>query len=43
MSSGFAEVGENALQDKVKKAGRDIGAKNVGPELHGIIQSSSEA
>lgn len=36
MSSGFAETGENALQDKVKKAGRDIGARMLGPNCMGI-------
>lgn len=36
MSSGFAEVGENALQDKVKKAGRDIGARMLGPNCMGL-------
>lgn len=36
MSSGFAETGENALQDEVKKAGRDIGARMLGPNCMGI-------
>ena len=36
MSSGFAETGENALQDKVKKAGRDIGARMLGPNCMGL-------
>ncbi len=36
MSSGFAEIGENALQDEVKKAGRDIGARILGPNCMGL-------
>lgn len=36
MSSGFAETGENALQGEVKKAGRDIGARMLGPNCMGI-------
>lgn len=36
MSSGFAEVGENALQDKIKKIGKDIGIRILGPNCMGL-------
>ncbi len=36
MSSGFAEVGENALQDEIKKIGKESGFRIVGPNCMGL-------
>lgn len=36
MSSGFAEVGEHKLQDDVKRAGREVGVRILGPNCMGI-------
>jgi len=39
-SSGFAEIGENALQDEVKKIGKEAGIRILGPNCMGIYNSS---
>ncbi|MBI5639712.1 MAG: CoA-binding protein [Nitrospirae bacterium] len=36
MSSGFAEIGETALQDEVKNIGRDSGIRILGPNCMGL-------
>ncbi len=36
MSSGFAEVGETALQDEVRRIGRESGFRMVGPNCMGL-------
>lgn len=36
MSSGFAEIGETALQDEIKRIGREIGVRLLGPNCMGI-------
>ncbi len=36
MSSGFAEVGEAALQEEVRKAGKELGFRLVGPNCMGV-------
>lgn len=35
-SSGFAEIGENELQDEVVKAGKEIGVRILGPNCMGL-------
>ncbi|MFZ6007454.1 MAG: acetate--CoA ligase family protein [Nitrospirota bacterium] len=35
-SSGFAEIGQNELQDEVKKIGKEIGARILGPNCMGL-------
>jgi len=37
MSSGFAETGEIALQEEVKKVGEEIGVRILGPNCMGIF------
>lgn len=37
MSSGFAEIGEAALQEDVKKIGREMGFRILGPNCMGIF------
>jgi len=37
MSSGFAESGETALQEDVKRAGRETGLRILGPNCIGIF------
>ncbi|MBI1811493.1 MAG: CoA-binding protein, partial [Nitrospirae bacterium] len=39
-SSGFAEIGENELQDEVIKAGKEIGVRILGPNCMGIYNPS---
>jgi acyl-CoA synthetase (NDP forming) len=36
MSSGFAEVGETALQEEVRKTGQEMGFRLVGPNCMGV-------
>lgn len=36
MSSGFAEVGETALQEEVKRLGKELGFRIVGPNCMGL-------
>jgi acetate---CoA ligase (ADP-forming) subunit alpha len=36
MSSGFAEVGETALQEEVRKVGRELGLRLLGPNCMGV-------
>lgn len=36
MSSGFAEIGETGLQDEIKRVGREIGVRVLGPNCMGI-------
>lgn len=36
MSSGFAEVGETALQDEVKRLGKEYGLRIIGPNCMGL-------
>jgi len=35
-SSGFAEIGQSELQDEVKKIGKEIGARILGPNCMGL-------
>ncbi|MDI6728142.1 MAG: CoA-binding protein [Thermodesulfovibrionales bacterium] len=35
-SSGFAEIGQNELQDEVKKIGKEIGVRILGPNCMGL-------
>ncbi len=37
MSSGFAEIGEAALQEEVKKVGKEMGFRILGPNCMGIF------
>jgi len=37
MSSGFAEVGQNALQDEIKEIGKEIGIRILGPNCMGVF------
>ena len=39
-SSGFAEIGENELQDEVIKTGKEIGVRILGPNCMGIYNPS---
>jgi acyl-CoA synthetase (NDP forming) len=39
-SSGFAEIGENELQEEVIKAGKEIGVRILGPNCMGIYNPS---
>lgn len=39
-SSGFAEIGENEIQNEVIKAGKEIGARILGPNCMGIYNPS---
>ncbi|HBU05262.1 MAG TPA: CoA-binding protein, partial [Nitrospiraceae bacterium] len=39
-SSGFAETGENELQEEVIKAGKEIGVRILGPNCMGIYNPS---
>jgi acyl-CoA synthetase (NDP forming) len=39
-SSGFAEIGENALQDEVKRSGMETGVRILGPNCMGIYNPS---
>jgi len=41
-SSGFAEIGENALQDEVKKIGKETRIRILGPNCMGIYNSSHQ-
>jgi acyl-CoA synthetase (NDP forming) len=36
MSSGFAEVGETALQEEVRKTGKELGFRLLGPNCMGV-------
>ena len=36
MSSGFAEIGESRLQNEIKKIGKDVGVRILGPNCMGI-------
>jgi acyl-CoA synthetase (NDP forming) len=36
MSSGFAEVGESALQEEVRKTGKELGFRILGPNCMGV-------
>lgn len=36
VSAGFAEIGENKLQDEIKRIARDIGIRILGPNCMGI-------
>ncbi len=37
MSSGFAEIGETALQEEVRKTGKEMGFRILGPNCMGIF------
>lgn len=37
MSSGFAEIGEDALQEEVRKTGKEMGFRIIGPNCMGIF------
>lgn len=39
-SSGFAEIGENELQDEVVRTGKEIGVRILGPNCMGIYNPS---
>jgi acyl-CoA synthetase (NDP forming) len=41
MSSGFAEVGETALQEEVKKIGKELGLRLLGPNCMGVYNAYS--
>ncbi len=36
MSSGFAEIGESALQEEIKRIGKEIGIRILGPNCMGV-------
>ncbi len=37
MSSGFAEIGETSLQEEVRKVGREMGLRILGPNCMGVF------
>jgi acyl-CoA synthetase (NDP forming) len=41
VSAGFAEIGENKLQDEIKSIARDIGIRILGPNCMGVYNPSN--
>jgi acyl-CoA synthetase (NDP forming) len=39
MSSGFAEIGETELQEEVRRAGREMGLRILGPNCMGVFNA----